>query len=276
LIVDSHQHVGNLVDALAYDGTDPSADPDLETDIRRRLQVMDSLGIDKVVLQPSHGYLRTDGLAATMRINDQMRCYLDCPGDPFCVFGTTEPMFGQAAVGEVERIAEIGLRGVAWHHRFQGCFIDSRWMWPILERMSDLDLVPLLHVNAESSMEAPWRLQRLAIDFPHLTFLAMDGLWSYERARQAQAIAGLTPNIIWDMGGPVCYISPTEWVRENGSGTLCFSANYQYGTNGPVTKPTLLSQLESAPISDLDRRKILGGNLVQALGLGDQTSTPPK
>jgi uncharacterized protein len=213
LIIDSHQHVGTLVDALAYDGTDPSAGPDFETDIRRRLDVMDSLGIDKAVLQPSHGYLRTDGLAATMRINDQMRHYLDCPGDRFCVFGTTEPMFGRAAVGEVERIAEIGLRGVAWHHRFQGCFIDSRWMWPILERMSDFDLVPLLHVNAESSMEAPWRLQRLAIDFPHLTFLAMDGLWSYERARHAQAIAGLTPNIIWDMGGPVCYISPS-----NGSG----------------------------------------------------------
>ncbi len=263
MIVDSHQHIGNLSDALAYDGTEVTSEVDVEADASRRLAAMDALGIDWAILQPSHGYLRADGLAATMRINDRMASYqLFAPGR-FCVLGTTEPMHGVAGVQEAERIASLGLRGIAWHHRFQGCYIDSRWMWPTLERMSALGLVPLLHVNVESSMEAHWRLQRLAEDFPHLTFLAMDGLWSYERARHALASAGKTPNVIWDMGGPACYIQAREWVEQNGSTTLCFSADLHYGPREAAQEISLLRHIEASGLDEADRANILGGNLAR-------------
>jgi predicted TIM-barrel fold metal-dependent hydrolase len=228
---------------------------------------MDALGVRWAVLQPSHGYTRSDGLADTQRVNDQMTRYRDYAPDRFCVLGTTEPMHGQRGVEEVERLHHLGLKGVAWHHRFQGCFIDSRWMWPTLERMTALGLIPLVHVNAESSMEAHWRLQRLAVDFPNLTFLAMDGLWTYERARHAMITAKTTPNVIWDMGGPVCYVSAEEWVERNGSTTLCFSTGTSYGARGPVSKPPLLSQLEAAAMSEEDRNNILGGNVARAFNL---------
>jgi predicted TIM-barrel fold metal-dependent hydrolase len=267
IVVDSHQHVGSLSDALAYDGTDSDSEPAVESDASRRLTAMDALGIDWAVLQPSHGYLRTDGLMATMRLNDRMVDYMLFTPDRFCVLGTTEPMYGMARVHEVQRIASMGLRGVAWHHRFQGCYIDSRWMWPILEAMSDLELIPLVHVNVESSMEAHWRLQRLALDFPNLTFLAMDGLWSYERARHALASAGITPNVIWDMGGPVCYVSAEEWVERNGSTTLCFSANLHYVAEGTIQETPLLRYLKTSELSEADKANILGGNLTRLFGL---------
>jgi uncharacterized protein len=267
LIIDAHQHVGDLADALSFDGRDPVPLRDVDEDAEARLAHMDALSISWAVLQPSHGYSRADGLAATRRVNDQMTRYRDFAPDRFCVLGTTEPMHGPQGVEEVDRVHHLGLKGVAWHHRFQGCFIDSRWMWPTLERMDAFGLIPLVHVNAESSMEAHWRLQRLAIDFPTLTFLAMDGLWTYERARHALLTAGTTPNVIWDMGGPVCYVSAEEWVERNGSTTLCFSTGGSYGARGPVTKPTLLSQLESARISEEDRINILGGNVARAFNL---------
>jgi uncharacterized protein len=267
LIIDAHQHVGDLADALSYDGREPGRPPEVDEDARTRLAHMDALDVTWSVLQPSHGYLRADGLAATQRVNDRMAQYHAFSPDRFCVLGTTEPMHGQRGVEEVDRLHRLGLKGVAWHHRFQGCFIDSRWMWPTLERMAELGLLPLVHVNAESSMEAHWRLQRLAVDFPDLTFLAMDGLWTYERARHAMITAHTTPNVIWDMGGPVCYISADEWVERNGSTTLCFSANASYGPNGSVIKPALLSQLESAAMSEEDRNNILGGNVARAFDL---------
>ena len=266
MIVDSHQHIGSLSDALAYDGTDSLSETSVESDARRRLGAMDAHGIDRAVLQPSHGYLRTDGLAATMRINDRMVEYMSLAPERFWALGTTEPMHGTAGVGEVDRIASLGLKGVAWHHRFQGCYIDSRWMWPTLDRMATLELVPLVHVNVESSMESHWRLQRLARDFPGLTFLAMDGLWSYERARHALFSASVTSNVIWDMGGPVCYVSAAEWVERNGSTNLCFSADLHYGAQEAEREVPLLKHIEASGLPEADKANILGGNLARLFG----------
>ncbi len=271
VIVDAHQHVGTLSDALSFDGQVTLNEPSVEGDADARIRYMDALGISWAILQPTHGYLRAGGLSDTVRLNDRMARYGAYAKDRFAAFGTTEPMHGPAGVDEVDRIHDIGLTGVAWHHRFQGCFIDSRWMWPTLERMSTFGLVPLVHVNAESSMEAHWRLQRLAQDFPDMTFLAMDGFWTYERGRHALMTAAATPNVVWDMGGPVCYISVQEWVERNGSTTLCFSSGSNYGPQGDSSKPVALSQIESAAITDQDRANVLGANVARACGRSTST-----
>ena len=118
--------------------------------------------------------------------------------------------------------------------------------------------MPMVHTNAESSLEASWRLQRLAADFPELTFLAMDAFWTYERARHVLVTADLTPNIVWDLGGPVCYLDVAEWVGRNGSATLSFSAA------GGTT--ALLAQIEHAAISEDDKANILGANVARMFG----------
>ena len=132
--------------------------------------------------------------------------------------------------------------------------------------MAELRLVPMVHTNAESSLEANWRLQRLALDFPELTFIAMDALWTYERARHVLMTAGDTPNIVWDLGGPVAYVSVSEWVERNGSTTLCFSGGASYTGEGAVVLPPLLAQIEGAPITDEDKANILGANVARIFG----------
>jgi predicted TIM-barrel fold metal-dependent hydrolase len=266
LIVEAHHHAGDLSDSLSYDGRDASPEPPVEEDAKRRVARMDALGIAWAVIQPSHGYLRTDGLAATQRVNDRMAQLQAGAPDRIKAVGTTEPLHGADGVGEVDRVADIGLKGLAWHHRFQGCYIDCRWMWPTLERMQERGLVPMLHTNAESSLEANWRLQRLALDFPELTFIAMDALWTYERARHVLMTAEITPNVIWDLGGPVSYIGYEEWVKRNGSKTLCFSAGGTYSAGGPVTVPPMVGEIENAAISDADKANILGLNVAGAFG----------
>jgi predicted TIM-barrel fold metal-dependent hydrolase len=268
-IVDAHQHVGSLADAVSHSGQPLGQDLPVAQDAAQRIALMDQAGIDWALLQPSHGYLKPDGLRDTMRLNDRMAEYKQVAPTRFrAVVGTLEPMYGERGLPEIDRCKhELGLDGLSWHHRFQGCFIDSKWMWPILERMQALGLAPVIHVNSDSSIEAPWRLQRLARDFPDLTFLALDGLWSYERARHILDIARQTPNVIWDVGGPANYITLEEWVARNGSQTLCFSADLAYAA-GPIHRPKLLDQVEAAGITDEDRANILHGNIRRMFAMG--------
>ena len=137
-----------------------------------------------------------------MRVNDGMAEYR--AGDPehFPVaLGTVEPLHGERSLEEIDRCKhELGLDGLSWHPRLQGVFLDNPWMRPYLKRMSELGLVPILHCNAESKMEASWRLQKLAFEFPELTFLAFDSFWSYERSMETLHLAAHTPNVLWDTG----------------------------------------------------------------------------
>ena len=266
-LVDAHQHVGSLADALPPSDQPIGQDLPVEADAARRIKLMDAAGISWAVLQPSHGYLRPDGIKDTMRVNDRMAGYRrQAPKRFRAILGTVEPLHGERSIGEIERCkAELKLDGLSWHHRFSGCFIDSMWMWPILRRMAELQMVPLIHVNVDSSIEAHWRLQRLAREFPQLTFLALDGLWSYERASHVMETASGTPNVIWDIGGPANYISIEAWVKKNGADTICFSADLAYASD--VThKPRLQEQIERARVPDSVKAKILGGNMQRLFG----------
>jgi predicted TIM-barrel fold metal-dependent hydrolase len=267
-IVDAHQHVGNLADALSWNSRPHGQDLPVEQEVSLRLGMMDKAGVDWAVLQPSHGYLKADGLRATMRVNDRMAEFKRMAPLRFrAVVGTVEPMHGEHGLPEIDRCkAELQLDGLSWHHRFQGCYIDSRWMWPILERMHHLGMAAVVHVNAESSLEAPWRLQRLAREFRDMNFLAFDGLWSYERARQILETASLTPNVVWDIGGPAIYVGLEEWIKRNGSETVCFSADLAYGTS-EIERPQLLNRIERARISQHDRENILSRNVRRAFGM---------
>jgi predicted TIM-barrel fold metal-dependent hydrolase len=253
-LVDAHQHIGDLSAVLPKGAVPETPALSFEEDLARRIKAMDSAGISWAVLQPNQGYLKPDGLRDTMRLNDEMARYKrHSPARFRAVFGTVEPTYGERGLAEINRCKnELGLDGMSWHHRFQGCYIDTKWMWPFLERMAELDMAAIIHVNAESSLEAAWRLQRLATDFPMIRFLAFDGLWSFERAGEVSFRASQTPNVIWDIGGPANYLNIAEWIDRHGAETVCYSMH------GGVQ---IQQQLERAAISNAERALILGGNI---------------
>ena len=88
LIVDAHHHVGDLSDSLSYDGRDAGPEPSVEDDAARRIAGLDAIGVAWAVIQPSHGYLRTDGIAATIRVNDRMAQLQALAPDRFRAVGT--------------------------------------------------------------------------------------------------------------------------------------------------------------------------------------------
>jgi predicted TIM-barrel fold metal-dependent hydrolase len=276
-IIDAHVHIGDLYHLMSdYSNGEASAPPPLDpdADIASRLRAMDAFGVSWAIVQPSHGYLRADGIRDTMRINDEVADYRRrCPERFPIALGTVEPLHGERSLKELERIKhELKLNGVSWHHRMSGVMIDSPWMWRILRKMRELELVPVIHTMAESNFEAAWQLQRIAKAMPDTGFLAMDAFYGYARGQQVFNTASETPNIVWDIGGPVNWLSLTQWVKHNGSKTICFSGAASYPIPPGVTpsKPRLLEEIEQADISDEQRADILSRNLRRLFKL------PPK
>ncbi len=267
-VVDAHQHLGSLSNAMGHYGG-REVEVSLEDDSRTRAEGLEAVGIDWAVIQPSHGYLKPEGIKDTMRLNDSMAQYRKLSPTRFpVVLGTVEPMHGERSLEEVDRAkSELGLNGLSWHHRFQGCYIDNKWMRPILSRMADLKLVPFIHTNAESAMEAPWRLQQLALEFPGTTFLAMDAFFTLEKSLEVLNTAQHTPNIIWDFGGASGHVSIEVWVAKNGSESVTFSGGSTYAGRR-ARRPALLDTvLKSSRLTDDDKANILGRNVRRLFGM---------
>jgi predicted TIM-barrel fold metal-dependent hydrolase len=267
-IVDAHQHVGGLADALGAWGQDALGP---EEERSTRLAAMDAIGIAWSVIQPSHSYLKADGIRDTRSVNDAIAAYRRAAPDRFRVaLGTVEPSHGERSLEEIERVAgELSLDGLSWHHRLQGGFIDNPWMRPYLKSMSELGLVPAIHTNAESKLESPWRLQKLAFEFPELTFLAYDAFYSYEQTTEVIFLAEHTPNIVWDLGGPYTaglfqLIEPA--IRNLGAERFCFSADMSYVASMKMGPPPLLGSILSSNLSDADKETLLGGNIRSLFG----------
>ncbi len=91
------------------------------------------------------------------------------------------------------------LASMAWSGTvaLQGVAVDHALMRPLLKKVGELGLVPLIHTNAESNLEAVWRLERLALEFPALTFVSMDALTTNTNSQLALDIAKRTKNILF-------------------------------------------------------------------------------
>jgi predicted TIM-barrel fold metal-dependent hydrolase len=266
-VIDVHQHVGELASHGRV------AKSSLEDDATYRVAAMDAAEIDWAIIQPSHSYMRPDGIVDTMRVNDSIAAFRALASDRFRIaLGTVEPTHGERSLPEIVRCREtLGLNGLSWHHRFQGTPLDTPLMKPILGTMADLGLVPLVHTNANSTIEAPWRAQRLAQQFPQLTFLALDAFHNHEVAQQTLFIAEQTPNILWDLSGPLLVWNlgwdvVSTWIRRHGGERLVFGGDLAYSNTSrpPGGRSLLRDMLLASDLPEEAKAQILGGNVRRA------------
>ena len=260
-VIDVHQHVGAPA-ALTGSGVEQP----LDDEVRGRGGAMDAFGVDWAVIQPTQMYLRPAGNRDTMALNDSVAKLRALAPERFRVaVGTVEPLTGAQGLTEVNRcMEELGLHGMSWHHRFQGCYIDTPLMRPLLARLAELEGVAIIHVNSESKLEAAWRLAKLAREFPQIEFVALDAFFSFEESEHALDICERVPNILWDLGGPLlswpaAWAMVESWILEHGSHRLAFSADIGYGRS-PLQRPHLLDRILESGLTDDDKAAILGAN----------------
>ncbi len=255
-IFDIHHHLGSLTGGSLQDEEGWE-----ERDYRNRVRIMEANGVTMSAILAATGYIQADGIKDTMRSNDTVAAYRQRDPKRFPVAcGTVEPLHGARSLGELERMKhELHLQGVVWHHRFQGLAIDHQLMRPLLKKVRELGLVPLVHTNAESNLEAVWRLERLALEFPEITFLSMDALTTNVNSQLVLDIARRTPNILFDTAHVRSSSYIRHFVETLGSDRLVFGSLF-YSHPASYEHCATLQEVKGADISDKDMANILCRN----------------
>jgi len=255
-IFDIHHHLGSLNGGSLQEG-----DGWHERDYANRVSMMDANGVSHAAILAATGYIQADGIRDTMRCNDTVATYRNLDPKRFPVAcGIVEPLHGARSLDELERIKqELKLDGVVWHNRFQGLAVDHQLMRPLLRKAGELGLVPLIHTNAESNLEAVWRLERLAVEFPELTLVALDALTTNTNSQLALDIARRTPNILFD----TAHVRGAGFVRQFvdavGSHRLIFGSLF-YSQPPSYERCATLDEIRGAKISDDDKLNVLARN----------------
>jgi uncharacterized protein len=262
-IFDIHHHLGSLT------GGSLQEEPGWQDkDYNNRVRIMQANGVTKSAILAATGYIQADGIKDTRRSNDAVAAYRKRDPERFPVAcGTVEPLHGVRSIAELERMKhELHLEGVVWHNRFQGVAIDHQLMRPLLKKVSELQLVPLVHTNAESNMEAVWRLERLALEFPEITFVSMDALTTNVNSQLALDIAKRTHNILFD----TAHVRGSGYVRQfvetAGSRRLIFGSLF-YSYPASYEHCATLHEIKEARITDEDKANILSLNAKSLFGL---------
>jgi predicted TIM-barrel fold metal-dependent hydrolase len=266
-IFDLHHHVGSLDAASRAAG--PTGSVSMEGDLERRLAYMDAHGVRHALVMPANGYAAPDGIAATRRVNDAVARYRDRMPDRFpAALGTVSPLEGEAALAEIDRCAgELGMKGIVWHHRFQGTVIDHPMMDTFLERVATHRIPAFIHIIADSTLESPWRLEILADRHRAVTFVALDGFSSPDHAHWMPHIASRHANVLFDTGVMISVAHLIEsFVRQVGAHRLLLGTDF-YATPKLFNHPFPIYELVASDLSDEDCAAILGGNARRLLGV---------
>jgi predicted TIM-barrel fold metal-dependent hydrolase len=137
--------------------------------------------------------------------------------------------------------------------------VDHQLMRPLLKKVSELGLVPLIHTNAESNLEAVWRLERLALEFPEITFVSMDALTTNTNSQLALDVAKRTSNILFDTAHVRSSGYVRQFVEAVGSHRLAFGSLF-YSYPASYEHCATLDEIKAAQISDQDKANILSLN----------------
>jgi uncharacterized protein len=252
-IFDIHHHLGSLTGGSLQEG-----DGWQDRDYNNRVRIMQANGVMMSAILAATGYIQADGIKDTMRSNDTVAAYRKRDPRRFPVAcGIVEPLHGTRSLAELERIKhELHLEGVVWHNRFQGVAIDHQLMRPLMKKVSELGLVPVVHTNAESNTEGVWRLERLALEFPEMTFVALDALTTNVNSQLVLEIAKRTSNILFDTAHVRSSGYVRQFVETVGSRRLIFGSLF-YSHPASYEHCSTLEEVKRAQISDEDMTNIL-------------------
>lgn len=194
----------------------------------------------------------------------------------FVGFGSVDPLKGDAAIAELDRIHDLGLKGVKLHPSLQAFAPDDERHWPLYERCQELGL-PLLFHTGTSGIGAgqpggqgirldyarPIRLDAVAASFPNLNVIAAH--FGFPWHAELLAMALHKTNIHIDISGWAPRYIPNEVVRDM-KGRL--QDQFVFGSDYPFIQPRrCLDELATLAIPEAVLQKVLVGNGRRLLGL---------
>ena len=194
----------------------------------------------------------------------------------FTGFGSVDPLKGDRAVAELQRIADLGLKGVKLHPSLQAFAPDDERHWPLYEKCEELGLVLLFHTGTSGigagqpggqgirlDYARPIRLDAVAASFPDLKIIAAH--FGYPWHLELMAMALHKTNIYIDISGWAPRYIPPEVMRDM-KGRL--QDQFIFGSDYPFIDPKrCLDELKDMDLPAEVLDKVLLGNGKGLLGL---------
>ena len=85
-------------------------------------------------------------------VNDYIK---SCEGEDIIPFGSVYP-HAENALEELERIKDMGLKGIKLHPEYQQFFVDDEKMKPIYKKASQLGLIVVFHAGVDFGYPPPY------------------------------------------------------------------------------------------------------------------------
>ncbi|HUE68104.1 MAG TPA: amidohydrolase family protein [Candidatus Acidoferrum sp.] len=194
----------------------------------------------------------------------------------FVGFGSVDPLKGDRAVQELDRIAELGLKGVKLHPSLQAFAPNEERHWPLYEKCQELGLVLLFHTGTSGigagqpggqgiriDFARPIWLDAPAAAFPDLKIIAAH--FGYPWHLELLAMALHKTNIHIDISGWAPRYIPIEVMRDM-KGRL--QDQFVFGSDYPFIRPKrCLDELETLDIPPAVLDKLLVANGKRLLGI---------
>lgn len=182
--------------------------------------------------------------------------------DNIIAFGTLHPEY-EDCLGELERIKELGLKGIKLHPDFQRFNVDDPSMYHIYEALEP-GFPLLIHVGDEIlDHSSPKRLARVIELFPHLTIIGAH-LGGYSRWDEAKEYL-IGKDLFLDTSSTFWKLNPeeiTDIIRSHGVDKIVFGSDY------PVTSHSEeLERFLGLALTDDERKKILWENAARILAI---------
>jgi predicted TIM-barrel fold metal-dependent hydrolase len=244
-------------------------------------------------------------VALTQRVNDRLAAIVAGKPDRFAAFGALPTSDPKAAADELERIVDKhGFKGAMVHGlTADNRFLDGKEFWPIYERAQHLDVPIYIHPAVPHQGVADAYYKEYTQDFP-LVIRAAWG-FTVETATQAirlvlSGVFDAYPNlkiIIGHLGETLPFLMwrIDQALKRPGQKSIsfrdAFCSHFHLTTSGNFSNPALLcciqemgvdrilfaidypfvanppgvQWMETAPICDEDKAKILSGNAKRLL-----------
>lgn len=249
-IIDAHCHIGRTV----ANG--------IGQDVETWLAAMDGAGIDRAIISVAAGGIQAEGLADTQRANDVIAEAVRRHPARFPLgLASVEVRHGRAALGEVRRALDIGLRGLVFHATFEGFGLDSPVFADLLKALGNEPALVLLHATTDARSD-PRAIGRVAQDFPHLLFIAGHPVFTEEQRAQCVGAVRANGNLTLDLAYQDDPRTTEFFVREVGADRIVF------GSDAPYFEPRrVIASIEAAAISAPDREQIFSLNAQRLIDL---------
>jgi len=207
----SSYHIMN--DVMKYRKIDAHAHPD--TDLRKQLDIADSLGINKLqISMPITNFSGNDpeGPEQVRKNNDIVFKAMKQYPDRFIGFFTLNPLYKTESMEELKRCIDLGMAGYKGYTQAK---VNDPVYYPIIEKLIDLKMIVFMHtfcqlglggyrmkydIGRSFSTTIPEDMADAARRYPEATFhfahIGGGGDWEYECK-----IIKEYPNIYVDTGG---------------------------------------------------------------------------